>query len=77
MLAKKGKGCILGVNVRYPTEIHYFHDELSFLSKGMEINGVTKLVPNLMNKTKYVVHITALAQALEHGHCGTPCRYSL
>ena len=33
----------------------------------MEINGVTKLVPNLRNKTKYVVHIRASAQAPEHG----------
>ena len=51
-LAKReGKGYILEVNVKYPTEIHDSHDELPFLSQRMEINGVTKLVPNLMNKT--------------------------
>ena len=61
------KGYILEVDVRYPTEIHDSHDELPFLRERMEINGVTKLVPNLRDKTKYVVHIRALAQALEHG----------
>ena len=65
-LAYRDKGYLLEVDVRYPTEIHDSHDELPFLSKRMEINGVTKLVPNLRNKTKYVVHIRALAQALEH-----------
>ena len=33
----------------------------------MKINGVEKLVPNLYYKRKYVIHIKALAQALEHG----------
>ena len=61
------KGYLLEVDVRYPTEIHDSHNELPFLSERMEINGVTKLVPNLRNKTKYVVHKRSLAQALEHG----------
>ena len=66
-LAHGDKGYLLEVDVRYPTEIHDSHDELPFLSKRMEINGVTKLVPNLRNKTKYVVHIRALSQMLEQG----------
>ena len=33
----------------------------------MKINKVEKLVPNLYNKEKYVVHIRALNQALKHG----------
>ena len=53
--------------MRYPPEIHDSQDKLPFLNERMEINGVNKLVPNLRNKTKYVVHIRALAQALEHG----------
>ena len=66
-LAHGDRGYLEEVDVRYPTEIHDSHDELPLLSKRMEINGVTKLVPNLRNKTKYVVHIRANAQALEHG----------
>ena len=33
----------------------------------MKINGVEKLTPNLCNKKRYVVHIRALKQALDHG----------
>ena len=33
----------------------------------MKINGVDKLVPNLYYKRKYVVHIKALKQAIDHG----------
>ena len=33
----------------------------------MKINGVEKLVPNLYYKKKYVVHIKALEQAIDHG----------
>ena len=33
----------------------------------MKINGFEKLVPNLYNKRKYVIHITALKQAIDHG----------
>ena len=33
----------------------------------MEVNKCKKLVCNLFNKKKYVVHINALKQALNHG----------
>ena len=33
----------------------------------MKINGVDKLVPNLYYKRKYVIHIKALKQAIDHG----------
>ena len=33
----------------------------------MKINGVEKLVPNLYHKRKYVIHIKALEQAINHG----------
>ena len=33
----------------------------------MKIDKVEKLVPNLYNKKKFVVHIKALDQALKHG----------
>ena len=33
----------------------------------MEVNKGKKLVCNLFNKRKYVVHINALKQALNHG----------
>ena len=64
---KEDYGYILEVDVKYPTEIHDSHDELPFMCERLNINGVTKLVPNLNDKKRHVVHIRALAQALDHG----------
>ena len=36
------------------------------MCERMEINGVEKLVPNLRDKTNYVIHIQALNQVLQH-----------
>ena len=38
-----------------------------FLPERIEINKCKKLVCNLYNKKKYVVHINSLKQALNHG----------
>ena len=51
----------------YPRELHDSHNDLPFMCDRMKINGVEKLVPNLYYKIKYVVHIKALEQAINHG----------
>ena len=61
------KGYILEVNVKYPKRLHELHSDLTFLSEQMEVNKCKKLVCNLFKKKKYVVHINALKQALNHG----------
>ena len=63
------KGYILEVDVKYqyPKRLHELHSDLPFLSERMEINKCKKLVCNLLNKKKYVAHINALKQALNHG----------
>ena len=61
------KGYILEVNVKYPKRLHELHSDLMFLSEQMEVNKCKKLVCNLFKKKKYVVHINALKQALNHG----------
>ena len=61
------KGYLLGVNVKYPIELHDSHNDLPFMCERMKINGVEKLIPNLFNKRKCVIHIRALDQALKHG----------
>ena len=43
------------------------HSDLPFLPERMEINKCKKLVCNLYDKKKYVVHIKSLKQALNHG----------
>ena len=37
------------------------------MCEKLKINGVEKLVSNLYDKKKYVIHIKALKQALDHG----------
>ena len=61
------KGYILEVDVKYPKRLHELHSDLPFLSERMEVNKCKKLVYNLFNKKKYVVHINALKQVLNHG----------
>ena len=61
------KGYILEVDVKYPKRLHQLHSDLPFLSERMEVNKCKKLVCNLFNKKKYVVHINTLKQALNHG----------
>ena len=61
------KGYILEVDLRYPERLHELHSDLPFLPERMEINKCNKLVCNLYDKKKYVVHINSLKQALNHG----------
>ena len=61
------KGYILEVDVKYPKRLHKLHSDLPFLSERMEINKCKKLVCNLSNKKKYLIHINSLKQALNHG----------
>ena len=67
LLKKENYGYLLEVNVRYPKEVHDSHNDLPFMCEKMKINGVEKLMPNLYAKRKYVIHIRALIQALDHG----------
>ena len=61
------KGYILEVDVKNPKKLHELHSDLPFLPERMEINKCKKLVCNLYNKKKYVVHTNSLKQALNHG----------
>ena len=67
LVVKKDYGYLLEVEVRYPKKLHDYHNNLPFMCAKMKVNGVEKLVPNLYYKHKYVMHVRALAQALEHG----------
>ena len=61
------KGYILEEDVKYPRKLHDLHSDLPFLPKRMKIDRCKKLVCNLRNKEKYVVHIRSLKQALNNG----------
>ena len=64
---KENYGYLLEVDVRYLKEIHNSLSDLPFMCEKMKINGVEKLTPSLCDKWKYVIHIRALIQALNHG----------
>ena len=55
------------VDVKYPRKLHDLDSDLPILHKRMKIDKCKKLVCNLRNKKKYVVHIRSLKQALNHG----------
>ena len=61
------KGYLLVVDVRYPRELHDYHNDLPFMCGCMVIGGVEKLIPILYYKKRYIIHIRALEQALKHG----------
>ena len=67
-LSKNNKyGYLLEVDVKYPSELHDLHNDIPFMCSKMKVGGVEKLIPNLYDKKKYVIHIRALMQALDHG----------
>ena len=61
------KGYILEVDVNNPKKLHDLHSDLPLLPKRMKTDKCKKLVCNLHDKKKYVVHIKSLKQALNHG----------
>ena len=63
---KSDKRYSLEVDVQYTEKLHELHN-LSFLPKRKETEKIEKLVANLHDKTKYVIHIRNLKQALNHG----------
>ena len=67
LMVVKDRGNLLEVDVSYPSELHDYHNDLPLMCEKMKVGGVEKLVPNLYYKMKYVIHIKALTQAIEHG----------
>ena len=47
--------------------LNYLHSDLTFLSERTKINKCSKLVRNLYDKNKYIVHVRSLKQASNHG----------
>ena len=54
------------VDIKYPKRLHELHSDLPFFPERMEVNKCKKLVRNLSNKKKYVIHVNSLKQALNH-----------
>ena len=60
--------CILEVDLEYPEELHDLHNDYPLCPERIECkNGVKKLIPNLWDKNKYVLHYKNLMQYLSLG----------
>ena len=53
--------------MEYPKQLFRSHKELPFLPERRKLEKVEKLVCSIEDKEKYVIHIRALKQALNHG----------
>ena len=62
-----GTGCILEVDLEYPDELHNPHNEYPLAPERVVVNKVEKLIPNLNNKTKYILHHKNLELYLNMG----------
>ena len=59
-------GYILEVDIEYPKKLFDLHKDLPFLSEKKKIGKIEKLVCGIEDKEKYVIHINALKQVLNH-----------
>ena len=59
--------CILEVDLEYPKDLHNLHNDYPLAPERITINGVEKLIPNLNNKEKYIIHWGNLKQYLDLG----------
>ena len=60
--------CILEVDLQYPEELHDSHNDYPLCPERVKCDkGVEKLIPNLRDKTKYVIHYKNLIQCLQQG----------
>ena len=55
------------MDIEYPKQLFGSHKELPFLPERRKLEKVEKLVCSIEDKEKYVIHIRALKQALNHG----------
>ena len=52
--------CILEVDLEYPRDLHDLHNDYPLAPERLKIGGVEKLIPNLWDKEKYIVHTKIL-----------------
>ena len=59
--------CILQVDLEYPISLHDLHNDYPLAPEHIKVNKVDKLIPNLRNKKKYLIHYENLKQYLNLG----------
>ena len=58
----RNRPCILEVDLEYPEDLHDRHSEYPLAPESVQMDHVEKLIPNLRNKERYVLHRTNLLQ---------------
>ena len=61
------RSCILEVDLEYPKNLHDLHNDYPLAPEQIMVNKVSKLIPNLGDKKKYVLHYENLKQYLKLG----------
>ena len=61
------EGYFFEADSNYPKELFNLHKDLPFLPESKKVNKVEKLICDIEDKKKYVIHVRALKQALNHG----------
>ena len=60
--------CILEVDLQYPEKLHDSHNDYPLCPESVICkNNVEKLIPNLRDKKKYVLHYKNLIQCIRFG----------
>ena len=60
-------GYIFEATIKYPEILPGKHNDVPFLPQKEKVNKFEKLICNVRDKEKYVVHIRALKQSLKYG----------
>ncbi len=59
--------CDLEVDIEYPEELHDLHNDMPLTPEHIVVGKVKKLIPNLHNKEKYIIHHRVLKQYISMG----------
>ena len=59
--------CILEVDLEYPENLHDLHNDYPLAPEQIVVNKTSKLIPNLGDKKKYILHYENLKQYLKLG----------
>lgn len=63
------KGYVLEVDLEYPENLHNLHNDFPFCPENYKPQNSRslKLIPNLKNKERYIIHYTLLKQSIKYG----------
>ena len=56
----EGFCCMVEVDLEYPKKYHDLHNDYPLAPESIEVNNINKLIPNLNNKERYIIHYTNL-----------------